>query len=188
MWEIVKVVEPDVHSFHSFLQSIVSIADYFSWSLPQIFLDFFGKILNQKYSFNSAYELFAAILRENEDDMFSVCLRYEEISLKKSEQGSELISNFLFKGMTEGFYYQPTCDERKQIKQYFSWVDFSASWQVMVLAASQCSVLRNPQLILKLKKFNDLIIECNDLTKTVSRKRITYQTIGSLVYKQYPVV
>ncbi|MEB3340739.1 hypothetical protein [Okeania sp.] len=171
LWQIVKIVETDVHSFHSFLQSIVSIADYFSWSLPQIFLNFFSNILSQKYSFDSPYELFIEILRENEDDIFSVCLRYEEISLKKAERGSELISNLLFEGIKEGFYYQPNDDEIKQIKKYFSWVGFSASWQVMVLTVSQFSVLRNPQLALKLKEFNKLTIECNDLTKTACRKR-----------------
>lgn len=178
LWEIVKVVEPYVDFFHSFLRYIVSTADFLSVPLPQIFLEFFRKILIQQYSFDSPYELFSEILKENEDDIFSVCLRksYQEVSLKKAEIGSQLISKFLFKGMKDGFYYQPQSfneieEIKKQIKKHFPWIYFSTSWQDMVITVSQFAVEDKLLTQKALDDFNELAMETCRLNGTASRKR-----------------
>ncbi|NET46531.1 hypothetical protein [Okeania sp. SIO2B3] len=106
-----KIVAPYVDFFHSFLRYIVSTADCLSVPLPKIFIDLFLKKLQQEYLFSSPYGLFYAILKENENEIFSVCLKpYQEISLTNAQKGSKLVEKFLYKGMKDGCYYQPSDD------------------------------------------------------------------------------
>lgn len=129
--------------------------------------------------FSSPDELFYAILKENENEIFSVCLKpYQEISLTKAQEGSKLVEQFLYKGMKDGCYYQPNDDEFTKLKKDFSWEDFSASWQNMTLMAGQLAIRekwldKNKELLLKNKfeDFNELTMEICRLNGTASRKR-----------------
>jgi len=179
LWEIVKIVEPYIDFFHSFLRYIVSTADCLSVPLPKVFIDLFLKKLRQEYLFTSPYGLFSAILKENENNLFSVCLKpYQEIYLTDAQKGSKLVEKFLYQGMKDGCYYQPNDDEFQQLKKYFSWEDFYASWQNMTLMVGQLAIrekllTKNEELLLKEKfeEFNKLAMETCRLNGTASRKR-----------------
>ncbi|MCL1473326.1 hypothetical protein [Argonema antarcticum] len=171
LWEIVQLAESYVKIVHSDLRSALFLPKCFSVQLPEQFVKLFGKILDNEYYFKSAYELFAEILKETENDRFSVCLRpYKEISMDKGQKGFKQVRGFVDKGMPDGFYPRLNQSEMRKLKNNFSWENFHVSWMPMTLVAAQFAAQVNPALRHKLIEFNESTIEMCRLGATACRK------------------
>ncbi|MCL1463781.1 hypothetical protein [Argonema galeatum] len=171
LWEIVQLAEPDVKIVHSGLRATLFFAACFSVQLPEQFLKLFRKILESEYPFKSAYDLFAEILKETENDRFSVCLRpYEEISMAKGKNGFKQVRRFVDKGMADGFYPRLNQIETQKLKNNFAWENFNVSWMPMTLVAAQFAAQIKPSLRDKLTEFNELTVKMCRLGAIACRK------------------
>lgn len=171
LWEIVQIVEPYVNLFHSLLRYVFFLSKNFQIQLPKQFEKIFGDILSHEYPFKSAYELFVAIVKESNED-FDECLKpYNKISIDKGEQGLKQVKGFFDEGMPNGFYPILNPIEQKQLKNNFSWENFTVTWMVMTICVSQFATKWKPLLKRKLLDYNDLVCEMCNLGITACRKR-----------------
>ena len=185
LWDIIQRTERDVKTLHCLLRIIWLFAEVFHIPLPKDFVKYFRDILQTRYRFKSAYELFAEILKETENERFSECLKpYQEISINKGEKGLKQVKKFLEEGMPEGFYPLLTPIESQNLKNSFAWEKFSVSWMPITIMAAQFAAQNQPSLKDKLIKYNNLTIEMCNLGSTACRKRQskTWPKLRSIVW------
>ena len=133
-----------------------------------------------KYPFDSAFDLFAEILREEVEGSFSWCLEpYYEVPVKKWREASKLLINNLEAADNNGVYPKLKPTEVENFKNKLVWGKLGFSWLGFTLLVCQFVAMRdsakripygNRILAEKLIAYNRQFVEYTKVGVRASRK------------------
>ncbi|MDI9638754.1 hypothetical protein QQ054_06035 [Oscillatoria amoena NRMC-F 0135] len=174
IWSLVKELTSEVNGVFLMLLFCRKMGDFLEYK-DRSFLEFkkyFDRITDKYSYWESPLELFAEIIRQEEDDTYKWCLEpYVDISLTKAAKGVDLIQDWLLNTTEDEGYYQPSPTEWSNLKSCFWWQSKSASWLVILLITSQIYGDKNLKIRKKVFELNQLILELSGFAKTAIRKR-----------------
>lgn len=124
-----------------------------------------------KYPFESAFDLFAEILREEVEGSFSWCLEpYYAVPVKKWREASKLLINNLEAADNNGVYPELKPTEVENFKNKLVWGKLGFSWLGFTLLVCQFVAMRDRALADKLIAYNRQLVEYTKVGVRASRK------------------
>jgi hypothetical protein len=133
-----------------------------------------------KYPFDSAFDLFAEIIREEVNGTFSWCLEpYYEVPVKKWREATKwLIKNSFEKVQADGTYPELKPPEVTKLKNKLVWNKLGFSWLGVTLLVCQFVAMRDRTLAKKLIAYNWQLAEYAKVGVTASGK------VGGFAWKK----
>lgn len=161
-WALVKEANKYVADLHSTVYTLLS----------KVAIQLLrGGFKTTEYPFQSAFELFAEMLREEVDGSFAMCLeRYYEVSVDKWREGTKLLRENIEKADAGGIYPKLKQTQVGNLKKHLVWDKMGFSWLGVTLLVCQWVALRDPQLRKKLTDFNREFAEFCKVGVRASRK------------------
>jgi len=169
-WELCDVAEKYVKKCHALLQILTGYVEKFPKPFAHFWYKFFHQASLRQYPFQSAYDLFAEILKEDVDGSFSVCLEpYYEVPMKKWRQVGKQYTKFLDRAKLDGTYPELKKAEEQRLKTNLVWHKVGFSWIGMVLWTCQIEAKNDPLLSKQLVAYNKSLLEVMSLGMSASR-------------------
>lgn len=176
-WDLIKAADRYVEQWHNTIYELLS----------KVAKKLLPRRSNQssddgvvKYPFDSAFDLFAEILREEVDGSFSWCLEpYYEVPVKKWREATTwLRKNSFEKVQADGTYPKLKPPEVTKLKNKLVWDKLGFSWLGVTLLVCQFVALRDRTLAEKLIAYNRQLAEFTKVGVSASRK------VGGFAWKK----
>ncbi len=167
-WELIQVVEKYMKQLHSVFGNFLSNKKISS----QVHKFFPNSIFLKPYPFNSAYDLFVAVLKEEIEGAFSICLeKHHSINIKGIKNGvKQLIEMIQHADNCTGVYPQLNSIQQEKVKKNIGWHRISFSWWGMILFICQFAAIVDSSVRTKLIVLNKSTIEVFKLSAKASYK------------------
>ena len=165
-WELIQVVEKYLKQLHSVFGHLLSNKKISS----QVHKFFPNSVFLKPYPFNSAYDLFVAVLKEEIEGAFEICLeKHYGINLKRIKNGvKQLIEMIQHADDCTGVYPQLNSIQLEKVKKNIGWHRISFSWWGMILFICQFAAIVDSSVRIKLIVVNKSTIEVFKLSAKAS--------------------